>query len=480
MDRPAIPLSALAGLLAIIFVWALSLPSQAQETPPNIVLVVVDDLGWADVGFNGNARYDTPRLDSLAGEGLVFTQAYAAAANCAPSRATIMSGRYAPYHGIYTVGNSDRGKDAYRRLVPTPNNTVLADSVVSLPEQLARAGYHSIHIGKWHLGADARTQGFNRNVAGYQAGHPKTYFSPFRLPFLADRMPGENLTDRLTDEAIQYVHEQAGRPFFLYLPYYAVHTPLEGKPELVEKYRGRPGIRNLRQATYAAMVETMDHNVGRLMQAIHELGLDENTLFIFTSDNGGIAALTPQDPLRAGKGSYYEGGIRVPTFFRWPGKISAGQSEAPVIHHDLYPTLLHVVGLAPDRKLDGLDLLPHLLRGESLPERPLFWHFPIYLQAYQPGADGGRDPLFRTRPGSVLRSGNWKLHHYFEDNGLELYNLSTDPGEQHDLAAEEPERARRLFDTLEAWRQANGAPVPATPNPDYDAAVEQEAIRQVE
>ncbi|MEL6850513.1 MAG: sulfatase [Bacteroidota bacterium] len=447
----------------------------AQEKPPNIVLILVDDLGWKDVGFMGSPFYQTPHLDSLAAYSLIFEQAYAGAANCAPSRAILMSGQHAPRHGIYTVSPSARGRAEDRKLIPTPNTQYLADSMLTLAEALQAGGYVTGTFGKWHLGFDPLSQGFDINVGGSARGNPgrNGYFSPYKIDHITDGPDGEYLTDRLTSEAIQFIENQQDTQFFLYLPFYTVHTPLIGPEALVEKYRGlSPKQGQGHKPNYAAMIERMDHNVGRILSALRRLDL-QNTLIIFTSDNGGIASVSRQWPLRAGKGSYYEGGIRVPLLMHWPGKIAPHQrTQLPISFLDFFPTILELIDLAPPQAkvLDGTSLAPYVL-GEEAPkailERPLFWHFPIYLEAYRKGRDDGRDPLFRTRPGSVIRSGKWKLHQYFEDGALELYDLSQDPGERINLAAFEPEIREAMLGKLGDWRERYQAPVPDEANPAY-------------
>lgn len=458
------------ALIFLVVLAHLSCTSNSPTQRPNIVLINVDDLGWKDVGFNGSRYYETPNLDRLAKESIRFTNAYAGAANCAPSRACLISGQQTTRHGIYTVGNSDRGNAKTRRIIPTPNITELADEQTTLAEVLDAEGYTSISIGKWHLGKDPKTQGFAQNVGGTHAGHPKSYFSPYKNPHLPDGPEGEYLTDRLTDEALRFIDENQENPFFLYLPFYTIHTPLQGKEALVEKYKQKPTVDGQgRNPHYAAMVETMDASVGRILERLEEHHLD-NTIVIFTSDNGGISYLSRQHPLRAGKGSYYEGGIRVPLLIRWKSKIKeAWETDTPVTNLDFYPTLLELIGTeVPEGKvLDGASLAGLVLEKQVLPERPLIWHFPIYLQAYRVGGDESRDSLFRTRPGSVIRLGDWKLHQYFEDDGLELYNLAEDLGEQQNLAAERPEKREELLGLLNDWRSRMNAPVPKEPNPDY-------------
>lgn len=440
---------------------------------PNIVLIVADDLGWKDVGFMGSSYYETPNLDRLAGEGMVFKQAYAAAANCAPSRACLMTGMYSTAHGIYTVGSSERGDARTRRIVPAPNITTLGDEYYTLAEALDQAAYTTINIGKWHLGQDPCSQGMDFNVGGGTWGHPKGYFAPFVQPDL-EAPEGTYLTDHLTGAAREFLREHKDQPFFLYLPYYAVHTPLQAKSGLEQKYLTKGGVACQENPVYAGMVDNLDSCIGSLVEELDRLGLSENTLLVFTSDNGGIRNVSCQDPLRAGKGSYYEGGIRVPLVFRWPGKIKAGShSEVPVINLDFFPTFLEVLGKEVPAELDGQSLWP-LLSGEGiLEDRPLFFHFPVYLQAYRKGKDDGRDPLFRTRPGSVIREGDWKLHYYYEDGGVELYNLRSDTGETKNLALVDPSKTKDLLSKLEAWLEEEGAPVDFSPNPLYDSLFEQ-------
>ena len=444
----------------------------AAGTParkPNFVYINMDDLGWMDVAYMGSKFYETPNVDKLASQGMIFTNAYSNAANCAPSRACLMSGQYAPRHGVYTVGSSARGSARTRKLIPIRNRTDLPDKNVTLAEALKPAGYVCATMGKWHLGEDPTTQGFDVNVAGGRAGMPRSYFSPYRNKRLPDGPKGEHLPRRLTTEAIKFVEANKGRPFFLYLPYFSVHTPLQGKKNLIAKYSSKPKAPGQGNATYAAMIDSADCNIGRLMDKLDKLGLTENTVVVFTSDNGGVRNISSQAPLRAGKGSYYEGGIREPLIVRWPAKVKPGtKCDAPVIGVDFYPTFLEMAGARkPGGKvLDGVSIMPLLARMGNFPERPLFWHFPIYLQGY--GNDDARDPLFRTRPGCCVRLGYWKLHEYFEDRGLELYNLKDDVGERNNLAEKMPEKVKELHGIMLRWRKELSAPVPAEKNPRYN------------
>lgn len=441
-------------------------------TKPNIIYINVDDLGWKDVGFMGSTYFETPNIDNLSQEGMVFTQGYAAAANCAPSRACLMSGQNTPRHGVYTVSPSTRGHSKTRKIIPTPNTKHLTNEMVTMAEMFKTAGYKTGTFGKWHVTKNPLMDGFDVNIGGNHRGNPggKGYTAPYNeLPNLEIAPEGENLTDRLTTEAINFVQANKDKPFFLYLPYYAVHTPLMGKQQLIDKYTTKGGSNGQDNPVFAAMVENVDTNIGRLLRTIDKLKLSNNTLIIFTSDNGGIRAISSQNPLRAGKGSYYEGGTRVPYIIKWPNTIKAGTTNTtPIVNMDFFPTFMNILDIdLPEKILDGKNILP-LLKGDIIKERPLFWHFPIYLQAYKPTKDDGRDPLFRTRPGSTVRYKNWKLHHYFEDNALELYNLDDDLGERNNLVDSNPKKANELYNLLETWRLEVNAPVPTKLNPEYD------------
>ena len=456
--------------------------SKKSTPPPNVVLIFIDDLGWKDLGFMGSDYYETPNLDAFVKQGMVFNKAYASAANCAPSRACMLSGQQSPRHGVYTVNSSARGKAKTRRIIPTKNTIHLEDDLFTLPDLFKSAGYVTGSFGKWHVGNDPIKQGIDVNVAGCEKGNPGKggYFSPYKVANIENGPDGEYLTDRLTDEAIQFVKDNQEKPFFLYLPYYTVHTPIMAKEELLQKFENKKGSKEHSNAAYAAMIYSMDQNVGRLLKHLADLQLDKNTLVLFTSDNGGIRSISRQTPLRAGKGSYYEGGIRVPMAVRWPGKIKAGTScDTRVTNLDFYPTFQKIIKAQPvPFPLDGTDLSP-LFYGKQIAERDLVWHFPIYLQAYKPKFDDARDPLFRTRPGTILISDNWKLHEYFEDQALELYDLSTDLGERNNLVNSQPEKAKILHEKMKKWRSQMDAPVPTELNPKYDAEFEQRLILEV-
>jgi len=444
----------------------------AKKRPPNIVFLFIDDMGWRDVGFMGSRYYETPNIDKLAGGSMVFTNAYSNAPNCAPARACLLSGWYGPRHGVYTVGTSSRGQSRLRKLIPIQNTEVLDPAIVTIAEAIKPVGYVSASIGKWHLGDDPqagpKAQGFDVNVAGFRAGSPpKGYFVPYKNPELPDGPPGEYLTDRLTDEALKFVEANKDRPFFLYLPHYAVHVPLQAKAELIAKYKNKPGSNGQSNPTYAAMIESTDQGVGRIMARLDELNLTENTIVFFFSDNGGVKGITSNEPLRGGKGMLYEGGIREPMLVRWPGVVKPGTTcDTPIIGVDFYPTILEMTGAQrpAGKLLDGESIVPLLKGARALKRKTLFWHFPAYLEGK---AEGARDPHFRTRPGGAVRAGDWKLIEYFEDGALELYNLKDDIGEQKNLAEALPDKTAELHKLMLTWRKALNAPVPTELNPEY-------------
>ncbi|TWT49821.1 Arylsulfatase [Thalassoglobus neptunius] len=466
------PRSVLHSLIHCLgfFLASVSFPIHASEKP-NIVFFFIDDLGWTDLGYMGSEYYETPHIDSLAQQSMVFTDAYANAPNCAPSRASLMTGKYTPRHGIYTVGDPRRGNNKVRKLEPIENETVLADDFVTVSEALQSNGYTTASMGKWHLGSDPRTQGFDVNVAGREWGSPSGggYHSPYHYPELVNEEPGEYLTDRLTSEACQFIEDHKEGPFFLYLTHYAVHTPIQGKEELVTKYQQKTKTERHNNPKYAAMIESVDDSVGRVLDAVNECGLDENTIVVFFSDNGGFGGATSNAPLRGAKGMLYEGGIREPLLIKWPGVTSPNERcSEPVIGIDLYPTFLEMTDTPTlsGVELDGLSLCSLLRDHESTLDRPaIFWHFPCYLQ-------GKGDPHggpFRTTPAGAIRMGNWKLIEWFETGRLELYNLDSDLGEETDLSKSHPEDLKRLHSAMIQWREAVNAPIPTTPNPQYRA-----------
>lgn len=434
--------------------------SRERPRRPNVILVLMDDMGWRDVGFMGNGFVETPHIDALAASGLVFTQAYSSAPNCAPTRACLMSGQWTPRHGIYTVVDPRQPAGSpWHRLVASHSESELATNIVTLPEALAGAGYATGFFGMWNLGRGRSGpvtpggQGFGTVVFPESIGFAKdAYF---------DR-DGSYLSDRLTDEVLAFAERNRDRPFFAYLADHAVHAPFDPKPELLEKYRRKAAAGDDRRndPESAATVEAVDTNVGRIMATLERLDLADDTIVIFTSDNGGTAQFTP--PLRGGKGELYEGGIRVPLAVCWPGVVRPGAtSDVPVATIDLYPTLLDLCGAKPpaDQPLDGVSLAG-LLRGGPPPEaRMLFWHFPCYVG--------------RATPSSAVRDGDDKLVEFFEDGGrLELYDLREDPHERRNLAASRPERTAALARSLHEWQRTTAAAIPRAANPAYDPEAE--------
>jgi len=433
---------------------------------PNIIYINVDDLGWADVGYQGSKYYETPHIDKLAKQGMVFSNAYAAASNCAPSRASALTGQATPRHGVYTVKSSARGDSLTRKLIPTENTLHIKSNNQTLGHAMQAAGYITATIGKWHVSEDPLKNGFDINIAGSDGGGPYNggYQSPYKYPNLVNDKPGEYLTDRLTDEAIKFITKYKETPFFLYLPYFTVHTPIQGKPEKVAYFKKKKGNESQNNPDYAAMISSLDDNIGRLMATLDTLLLTNKTIVIFTSDNGGVYNLSKQTPLRAGKGSYYEGGIREPLIIRWSSKISPGKCETPVSHLDFFPTFLDITQIVLEGKSpDGVSLMP-LLDKRKIANRALYWHFPIYLQG---GNKDTQDPIFRTRPGSAIRDGDWKLIQYFENNDIELYNLKYDPSEKNNLVESYESKSEDLLEKLEAWRVSMKAPIPSKRNPDF-------------
>ena len=466
LRRSALFLALLAGCAAA--------PPGTPPGKPNIVLILADDLGWTDLGCFGSRYYETPHLDRLCAQGLKFTNAYSNGPNCAPTRACLMSGQYSPRHGIYTVGSGARGAEKFRKLVPVPNKTVLDPGLRTPAEILKEAGYATAHMGKWHLGdpptAGPREQGFDVNVAGDRRGAPPSYFSPYRNKELMDGPKGEYLTDRLTDEALAFIEANQDRPFFLYLPHYAVHTPLQAKEAMAAKYRDKRPAGGHRNPVYAAMIESLDESVGRILAKLDALDLARKTVVIFSSDNGGLGGyaaagvqgsrdVTSNAPLRGGKGMLYEGGIRVAQIVRWPGMIDIGsRCDEPVVTLDLTPTLLELAGAEPPsgQPLDGESLVP-LLKSSGrtrLNREALYWHFPGYLQA------NSQRGTWRTTPAGAIRIGPWKLIEFFETGTTELYNLADDIGERKDLASSIPAKAKELHAKLLGWRRSIDAPMP--------------------
>ena len=456
--------------------WALpllALPLQAQTERPNIILINIDDMGWSDMSNNGSSFYETPCIDQLRSEGIWFQQAYAGAANSAPSRACLLTGMNTPRHGMFTVGSAARGNKAYRKFIPITNKGNLDEGIQMLPQVLHQAGYHTAHIGKWHVTGNPLTCGMEVNIAGGHEGHPYTYYSPYRLPQLTDGPAGEHLNERLGREAANYIQSvDKSKPFFLYLATYAIHAPLEPPVELVPKYQGKTPSKAHYNPKYAALLESMDQSVGQVLAKVKEMGLEERTLIIFTSDNGGVYDFSRQWPLRAGKGSFYEGGIRVPMVIYQKGRFEKAEiNDVAVSQMDLFPTLLDLAHVSPEGLLlDGKSLVPTLEKqSKELAERPLFWNFPGYLEG---GHAESHDPRWRSTPQAVIRKGDWKLMKFYEDDSLELYNVKDDISEKHNLAQHHPEKTAALLSELEQWQKDTKAPIVSELNPEYiDAPV---------
>ncbi|MEW6358432.1 MAG: sulfatase [Planctomycetota bacterium] len=448
----------------------------AADRKPNIVLLYADDLGWTDLGCFGSGYYETPNLDRLCSQGVKFTSAYSAAANCAPARACLLSGQYVPRHGIYTVGGKHRfDKDkkvlkwAERKILAPENPEALPTEKVTFAEALKAAGYTCGMFGKWHLGNDEghfpTAQGFDEAIVSMGRHHNFKTTPPPK-----DKLPEDlYLSDYLAEQAIRFIETNKDRPFLLYLPNFLVHVPLESKQAIIEKYKKKQPVGGHHNPVYAAMVECLDASFGQVIAKLDELGLAENTLVIFFSDNGGVGSAenrglnkggttTSNYPLRGMKGMLYEGGIRVPMIARWRGVIKAGTiCDAPVHGVDLFPTFLEVAGgKNPENQvLDGESLAPLMSgRADHLNRTAIFWWMPGYL----PG---------RQAPANAMRAGDWKLIEYFEDGKIELFNLKDDIGETKDLAAEMPDKVKELHAQMKQWRESVGAQIPPR-NPKFD------------
>jgi arylsulfatase A len=445
-------------ILGLLFATSRSLLAASHT---NVVLILADDLGWTDLSCYGSKLYETPNIDRLAGEGVKFTQHYSACTVCSPSRAALLTGKY-PARLHVTDWIPGMPPENPKLLVPDWTKYLPLEEV-SLARAFKSAGYATASIGKWHLGGEPYypdKHGFDLNVAGTDAAQTKSYFAPYSIATLPEGPEGEYLTDRLGSEAAKYLEQHQDKPFFLYLPHFAVHLPVQGKKDLVRKYRAklRPDMVQT-NAGYAAMTESLDAAVGQIRRKLEELKLADHTIVIFASDNGGRVPTTSNLPLRVGKGSCYEGGTRVPLIIYWPGVTKPNTiCETPIMGIDLCPTVLEMVGRQLNVKnMDGVSLVPLLRRTGELKRDELFWHYPHY-QHYQLGG---------TTPYGAIRKGDFKLIEFFDDMRVELYNLKDDIGEQHNLAVQMPEKVEQLRNRLHAWRQEVGAQMP-TRNPNYD------------
>ncbi|MFN4258981.1 MAG: sulfatase [Gemmataceae bacterium] len=436
----------------------------SQAKRPNFILILVDDMGWTDLGCQGSDVYQTPNLDQLAQEGMRFTNGYAACTVCSPTRAAVMTGKYPARLHITDWIHGHQRPNA--KLLPPDWTHYLPSQETTIAEVLKAAGYATCHIGKWHLGDEPEhwpdKQGFDHNIGGYGRGAPPSYFSPYKIPTLKDGPPGEYLTDREANEAVKFIEANKDKPFFLYLPHYAVHTPLQGKKDVIVRYQQRiqAGMKHT-NAIYAAMVEGVDDAFGTIHAKLKELRIADNTVIIFTSDNGGLTVRgsTNNTPLREGKGSTYEGGVRVPLLVKWPGVTKPGSvCHEPVMSIDYLPTILDIVGVRyAAARPDGASIVPLLKNPRAKLDRDaIYWHYPHY----HPGG---------ATPYSAIRAGDWKLIEFFEDNHVELYHLKDDLSEKHDLADKMPNKTNELRARLHAWRKAVGAQLPK-PNPAYPGA----------
>ena len=473
------------GLLAFATVLPLNWAEKADAAEPvagdrpNIVFILADDLGWKDLSNEGSEFYESPNIDRIAAEGMKFTRGYATCQVCSPSRASILTGKYPPNHGITTwigdrAGEAWRGTNRHDALLPPEYDRNLRADEITLAEVLHDAGYATFFAGKWHLGGEGSwptDHGFDINKGGWHVGSPNGgYFSPWKNPNLTPGPAGESLPIRLGQETAEFIKANREKPFLAYLSFYSVHGPIQTTPELWKKYRTkavdmglaesrfefdrRLGVRQVQDCPiYAGMIESMDDAVGIVLATLDELGLSDNTIVCFTSDNGGVSSgdafATSNTPLRGGKGRQWEGGIREPFYIKAPGVTAAGSTTDVLASGiDWYPTLLDLAGLAvpKEQDVDGVSLVP-VLKGESGPERELFWHYPHY------GNQGGE-------PSAIVMDGDWKLIHYFEDGRDELYNLATDAAEKTDVAAKKPDLANKLRDILDRWLDETEAALP--------------------
>lgn len=459
-----VPLTIAATVLSLCYfsLGAVATTSPEPAVKPNIVLILVDDLGWTDLACYGSKLYETPNIDRLARDGIKFTQAYSACTVCSPTRAALLTGKY-PARLHVTDWIPGQMPENPKLIVPDWTKYLPLEEV-TIARALKAHGYTTASIGKWHLGGEEyypKKHGFDINIGGTDLPNTRHYFSPYEIATISDGPKGEYLTDRTTDEAIRFMEVNKDRPFFLYLPHFTVHLPLQAKQELIKKYQAKikPGM-GQNNAVYAAMIDSLDQSVGRIRAELKTLGIADRTIVIFASDNGGRVPTTSNLPLRVGKGSCYEGGTRVPLVIDWPGVTKPGSvCDTPVISMDLYPTIARAAG-APEavaNAKDGGDLAPLLHQSGGISRDELFWHYPHY-QHYQLGG---------ATPYSAIRKGDFKLIEFLDDMRVELYNLRDDIGEKTNLAAKMPEKVDELRKRLHAWRDEVGAQMP-TRNEKYD------------
>jgi arylsulfatase A-like enzyme len=444
---------------------------------PNFIFILADDLGARDLTPDGNTFHETPALQRLAGDGVRFTNAYAACPVCSPTRASIMTGKY-PARLKVTDWIAGRRQWPTARVITPPNKLQLGLEEITLAEALKTKGYSTAHVGKWHLGGqgyEPEKQGFDVNIAGDHRGAPRSFFGPFDMPNFPAGSKDDELTERLTAEACNFIAKQRKeQPFFMYFAHYTVHTPIQARAAMAERYRRKLEGKPWPDPVYAAMVESLDNSVAAVRKTLEASGLARDTVIVFFSDNGGLRyegggkrLVTSNAPLRAGKGHLYEGGIREPLYIHWPGVAKPGRVvDTPVSSVDFFPTLLEMAGAKPPRPVDGVSLAP-LLRGGAAPARDaIYWHYPHYSN--QGGA-----------PGGAIRMGDWKLIEFYEDGRLELFNLKEDPGEAVNLVRKNAEKAREMHTKLRNWRTETNALMP-DPNPNYDPATADQGLTGAE
>jgi arylsulfatase A-like enzyme len=447
--------------MRLFLLLCLALTAPVFASPPNVIVILTDDLGVNDLGYTGSKFYETPHIDQLAKDGVQFTQAYSSSTVCSPTRAALLTGKYpARLHLTDWIHGHPAPSNAK---VKIPNwQKFISSDTTTLPQQFKSAGYSTALIGKWHLTPNTKTSenldeysplkyGFDINIGGNHLGQPGSFFSPYKIPNLKDGPTNEFLTDRESDEAVKFIELNQTKPFFLYLAHYAVHQPIAGKPDVIKKFEQKNNS-NIKKhnATYAALISSVDDSLGKIRETLKRLKLSDNTIIVFTSDNGGLPQVTDNSPYRDGKGSAYEGGVRVPFIIYWP-KASANQSTepTPIQSIDIYPSLVEMTGITSQTStIDGVSLVPLLKSSAALPVRDLFWHYPHYHRS------GG------ARPYSAIRSGDYRLIHFYEDNRDELYNLAKDPSESQDLSNTEIEIKDKLKKKLEAWLQSTSAQLP--------------------
>ena len=452
---------AVATVLSATMAFGLMAQTPAQtENRPNIIFLLLDDMGYADVGAYGNTYHRTPHIDRLAKEGMRFTDSYAAAPNCSPTRASILTGRWPARLGLtqYLPGNVLPHAKLLQAELPL--GLPLDETVIAEP--LGAAGYATACVGKWHLGGGEylpEKRGFDESFASGHLGSHRTMFAPHKWLKVPGAQAGDYLTDKLTAAAERFIEENRSNPFFLYMSYYAVHGPIQAKQSLIDSYAGRTDPTNRNHAVYAAMVEGVDRSVGRLLALLERHGLASNTAIFFFSDNGGVPSRAFNGGFRSGKGYVWEGGIREPLLVRWPGVVQAGSVEdTPVSSIDFYPTLLEMTAAedSEGHTVDGTSLVPLLKQTGGLERDTLYWHYPHYSNA-------------GSAPTAAIRKGAWKLLEFYEDSHVELYDLSTDPAESKDLSSVEKKRAEAMQQELAAWRASVNAKMPQ-PNPNFDAS----------